>query len=47
MHSAASTRKKWVRRVGWLVLIWTVSVSAMGLAALFFRLIMSASGLTV
>lgn len=45
MPSAASARTIWLRRVGWLVLIWTMSVSAMGLVALFFRLIMSASGL--
>lgn len=47
MPSAASTWNKWGRRVSWFVLIWAVSVSAMGVVALFFRLIMSASGLTV
>jgi hypothetical protein len=46
MQSAMDTRNKWLRRAGWLVLIWTASVTAMGLAALFFRLIMQVSGLT-
>jgi Protein of unknown function (DUF2474) len=47
MPSATGTRNKWLRRVGWLVLIWTASVAAMGLAAFFFRLVMRASGLTL
>lgn len=46
MQSAASPGKKWVGRVGWFVWIWAVSVSALGVVALFFRLIMRASGLT-
>jgi Protein of unknown function (DUF2474) len=47
MASATDTRNKWLRRAGWLVLIWTASVTAMGLAAFFFRLVMQASGLTL
>ena len=47
MHSATNTGKMWLCRVGWLVLIWTASVTAMGLAAFFFRLVMQASGLTL
>ena len=47
MPSATGTRDKWLRRAGWLVLIWTASVTAMGLAALFFRLVMQASGLAL
>lgn len=47
MDSASGTGKIWLRRVGWLVFIWAASVSALGLAALFFRLVMSASGLTL
>lgn len=47
MQSATDTRNEWLRRVGWLVLIWTASVAAMGIAAFFFRLVMSASGLTL
>ena len=47
MQSATDTRHKWLRRAGWLVLIWTASVTAMALAAFFFRLLMQASGLTL
>jgi Protein of unknown function (DUF2474) len=47
MQSATDTRHKWLRRAGWLVLIWAASVTAVGLAALFFRLMMQASGLTL
>lgn len=47
MPSATDTRNKWLRRTGWLVLIWTASVGAMGLVAFFFRLLMQASGLTL
>ena len=46
MPSATDTRNKWLRRAGWLILTWTASVAAMGLAAFFFRLAMQASGLT-
>jgi hypothetical protein len=45
--SVAHARYKWLRRVGWLVLIWTASVAVMGTAALFFRLVMNAVGLTI
>jgi hypothetical protein len=44
--SATDTRNKWLSHAGWLVLIWTASVTAMGLAAFFFRLAMQATGLT-
>ncbi len=36
----------WLRRVGWLVLIWTASVLALGVAAYAVRLLMAAAGLT-
>jgi len=38
--------KRWLRRVGWLVLIWLASVVALGVVALIFRLLMKAAGLT-
>jgi hypothetical protein len=47
MRSATDTRNKWLRRTGWLVLIWTASVAAMALVAFFFRLVMQATGLTL
>jgi hypothetical protein len=36
----------WLRRIGWLALIWALSVGALGLVALLLRAIMSAAGLT-
>lgn len=35
----------WVRRIGWLLLIWAASVLALGLAAGALRLIMSGIGM--
>ncbi len=37
--------KLWVKRVGWLVLIWLASVLALGVAALGLRLFMNLIGL--
>ncbi len=34
----------WLRRVGWLVLIWFASVAALGAAAWLLRLLMAAAG---
>jgi hypothetical protein len=39
-------RKPWLRRIGWLVLIWTMSVAALGIVALILRALMSLAGLT-
>jgi hypothetical protein len=39
-------RVSWTRRVGWLVLIWSGSVLALGLAAAAMRGLMSLAGLT-
>jgi hypothetical protein len=41
----ASTRPSWLRRLGWLLLIWVASVLSLGLVALALRLAMSAAGL--
>jgi Protein of unknown function (DUF2474) len=41
-----SDRRNWPYRVGWLVLIWTASVAALGIVALSLRAIMSVAGLT-
>jgi hypothetical protein len=38
--------RRWLRRLGWLVLIWAASVAVLGIAALVLRLVMSAAGLT-
>lgn len=35
------------KRLGWLVLIWGLSVAALGLVALLFRLLMRLAGLSL
>jgi hypothetical protein len=37
----------WLRRGGWLVLIWAASVMALGFVAVLFRAMMNLAGLTV
>jgi hypothetical protein len=37
----------WLRRVGWLVLMWTASVLALGVVAGLFRVVMNLAGLTL
>ena len=37
----------WLRRIGWLVLIWTASVASLAAAAILFRVLMNIAGLTV
>lgn len=46
MAAPASSRTRWLRRIGWLVTIWAASVLALGAVALAFRWIMGAAGLT-
>ena len=36
----------WTRRVGWLLLIWMLSVAALALVALVLRMAMRAAGMT-
>ncbi|MBY0383315.1 MAG: DUF2474 domain-containing protein [Xanthobacteraceae bacterium] len=40
-----SARPSWLRRVGWLVLLWTLSVVALGGVAVLIRLSMTAAGM--
>jgi len=47
MPGASHGPKQWLRRVGWLVLIWTGSVAALAIVAVLFRLLMNMAGLTV
>ncbi|AQW67387.1 DUF2474 domain-containing protein [Pseudomonas putida] len=44
-QDVASKKPLW-QRLGWLVLIWALSVAALGVAAWLMRLFMSAAGLT-
>ena len=37
---------RWGGRLGWLILIWAVSVLTLGVAAYAFRLVMTGVGLT-
>ncbi|MBS0253190.1 MAG: DUF2474 domain-containing protein [Proteobacteria bacterium] len=39
-------KSSWAHRVGWLILIWTSSVLALGVAAGLMRLLMTQAGLT-
>lgn len=48
-HSGPATgtgtgKDSWLRRVGWLVLIWAASVAALGVAAWVLRVIMQGVG---
>jgi hypothetical protein len=45
MVSVAPANKVWLRRIGWLILIWSASVAALAVVALLFRLLMAAAGL--
>lgn len=40
----SASKDSWLRRVGWLVLIWAASVAALGVAAWVLRLIMQGVG---
>jgi Protein of unknown function (DUF2474) len=47
MSSAASrSTPLWLRRAGWMVLIWTASVAALAVVSLVLRLVMNAAGMT-
>lgn len=46
MHLQYRSRRLWLRRVGWLLLIWTASVLSLGAVAYMFRLFMKAAGLS-
>jgi hypothetical protein len=46
MSRQPETGNSWWKRLGWFVLIWTCSVTALGLAAYAMRLLMKFAGLT-
>jgi hypothetical protein len=43
---ADSPSRRWLRRLGWLVLLWAASVALLAVVALIFRMIMNFAGLT-
>ncbi|MBK4990841.1 MULTISPECIES: DUF2474 domain-containing protein [Pseudomonas] len=45
-NQGAEQKKPLWQRLGWLLLIWAMSVAALGVAAWVMRLFMSAAGLT-
>lgn len=47
MAAPSKAPPSWPARIGWLILIWTASVLALGVVALAFRLLMNLAGLTV
>jgi Protein of unknown function (DUF2474) len=42
----ASGQRLWARRLGWLILIWTLSVIALGVVAALLRTLMHFAGLS-
>ena len=46
MRGRPADRPRWRSRVGWLILIWAMSVAFMGLAAYLIKLLMRAVGLS-
>jgi hypothetical protein len=38
--------RRWLRRIGWMLLIWSASVAALGAVALGLRLLMRLIGMT-
>jgi len=45
--NTGAERPSWLRRFGWLILIWIASVLALGLVAIAIRILMTAAGMTV
>lgn len=45
MSQTAKPVDLWVRRVGWLIAIWIVSVTALAAAASLLRLLMTLCGM--
>lgn len=41
-----SRMPRWLKRIGWLVIIWGASILALALVAYFLRMVMNAVGLT-
>lgn len=46
MAPQATGWRGWLKRFGWLLLIWAASVAALGIAALAMKLLMRAAGMS-
>lgn len=46
MHSPLQQRRSWRKKLDWLVLLWALSVTALGVTAYLLRLFMNAAGLS-
>jgi hypothetical protein len=46
LRSEHTTSPNWAKRIGWLLLIWSASVAALGVAALGLRLLMGLLGMS-
>ncbi len=46
MSAVPPQKPRWTRRIGWLVLLWSASVAALGLVAFAVRALMNMAGLT-
>jgi len=42
----ATTKRLWIRRLAWLLGIWTASIAILALVAYLLRLVMNAVGMT-
>jgi hypothetical protein len=42
--AADEARPRWLRRIGWLLVLWVLGVAAVGAAALLLRWLMRLSG---
>jgi Protein of unknown function (DUF2474) len=46
MRTTPDRHRPWWEKLAWLVLIWTLSVAALGAVAFLLRLLMNAAGLS-
>jgi hypothetical protein len=46
MEQPSRQHRPWWKKLGWLILIWSAGVAALGVAAGAIRLLMRAAGLT-